>query len=83
MADYTQTGDPNIIDKTWTGATQINIENYVNRYLEIKNDYLDGIQRSKDDATKLYNELKPIYDAGWLPTGYTTQYNQLETFVTT
>jgi hypothetical protein len=83
MAEYTATGDPNIINKTFTGTTQIDIERYVERYLEIKQDYQNNIAATKADAGKLYAELKPIYDGGLLPSGYTTQYNQLETFVTT
>lgn len=81
MADYYQTGDANVISKVFTGSTQVSISDYVDRYQDIKREYLDGIARSKEDAGRLYADLKPIYDAGWLPTGFTTQYNQLEAFV--
>lgn len=82
MADYIQTGDENIIQKIYTGTTNINLSDFIQRYQDIKQEYLDGIARTKVDATILYNDLKPIYDAGWLPSGFTTQYNQLEAFVT-
>lgn len=82
MANYEQTGDSNIINKIFTGTTQVNISDFIQRYQDIKQEYLEGIARTKADATVLYNDLKPIYDSGWLPTGFTTQYNQLETFVT-
>ena len=81
MADYTPTGDPNIIEKIYTGTTQIDLTQFIDRYLDIKNEYLEGIARTKADAAKLYVDLKPIFDGGLLPSGFTTQYNQLEAFI--
>ena len=81
MADYYQTGNANVISKVYTGSTQVNLSDYLQRYQDIKEEYLNGITRTKADATVLYNDLKPIYDAVWLPTGFTTQYNQLQAFV--
>ena len=37
----------------------------------------------KKGAQKLYDQVKPVYDAGLLPIAYDAQYFQLETFVTT
>jgi hypothetical protein len=77
MATYSGTTDPNIVNKYFTGTTEINLSNYLTRFNALKDGYLE----IKESASKLYDELKPIYDAGLLPTGYTTQYNQLENFV--
>ena len=82
MANYLETGDPNIIQKVFTGITTINLGGFISRYNEIKTQYLEDISVAKTNASKLYTDLKPIYDAGFLPTGFTTQYLQLETFVT-
>lgn len=46
-----------------------------NEYIDIENQDLENNIRA------LYYNIKPIYDAGLLPTKYHDEYNQLETFV--
>lgn len=77
MADYSATGDPDVVQKTWSGTTQIVLREYLSTFSILKNDYLE----LKSKANDLYADLLPIYNAGLLPTGYTTQYNQLVAFV--
>lgn len=82
MADYTATGNPDIINKAFTGSTTINIQDYIIDYLRIKDEYISDNIRTKEDATILYNELKPIYDAGLLPAKYNNEFQELENFIT-
>lgn len=43
----------------------------------------DLLYRLKVQAASLYHDLKPIHDAGLLPSRYEDEYNQLESFINT
>ena len=46
--------------------------------------YVDGQdakERLDEDAVNLYNDLKPIKDAGLLPLKYDDEYQQLENYI--
>lgn len=77
MATYSGTTNPDIIDKYYSGVTQVELRKYFDVYQSLKRDYLE----LKDRADLLYADLEPINNAGLLPTGYTQQYNQLVNFV--
>ena len=81
MATYTPTGNPDIINKAYSATTTVNIRDFIDRYQQIKQDYLNAIDNAKADGQKLLDDLQPIYVAGLLPSGFTTQYNQLVAFV--
>ena len=64
-----------------SGMTTIDIQGYVNRYLEIKGRYQTNLAQTKQEATLLYEELKPIFDAGLLPAKYNAGFAELEAFI--
>ena len=77
MATYSGTTDSDVVVKYYSGSTQINLREYLDRFQILKDSYL----QLKSSASELLDELQPIYNAGLLPSGYTTQYNQLDNFV--
>lgn len=107
MANYSGTTNPDVVNKGVITVEEINLQEYVDKYLALKAQLLalpqlkstpdaetlayynreiaylidtttDNLRRSVE---VLYNELKPIQDAGLLPSKYDDEMTQMENFI--